>query len=144
MEMYGLFIFSQRKLAILHSQLNLELYHHFSMLGQVTQVVILNVQFQFSLKLLIIFRKIGTKENLKSLAPIFPENPVYLIIRITPGPRYSKMDQVKFVEDNLQTAFNDMVCLSRPCHFKFFKGCRPQILLGSFFEYLEPLGHCQS
>ena len=40
-------------------------------------------------------------ENLKFLAPTFPENPVYLIIRIIPGPRYSKMDQVKFLEDSL-------------------------------------------
>ena len=46
------------------------------------------------------------------------------------GSRYSRMNQVKFVE----TAFevSDMVCLgrpSRPYHFKFFKGCLPQILL---------------
>ena len=29
-----------------------------------------------------------------------------------------------------------MVCLGRPYHFKFFKGCLPQILLGPFLNYL--------
>ena len=31
--------------------------------------------------------------------------------------KYSKMDQVKLVENNL-----DMICLNRPYYFKFFKG----------------------
>ena len=35
------------------------------------------------------------------------------------------MDQVKFVED-----------ISRPYHFKFFKGCHPQILLRPFLNTL--------
>ena len=51
------------------------------------------------------------------------------------GSRYSKIDQVKFVEDSLQKNWSDMVCLGRsslgrPYHFKFFKGCLPQILFG--------------
>ena len=29
-----------------------------------------------------------------------------------------------------------MVCLSRPYHFKFFKGCLPQMLLGPFLNTL--------
>ena len=29
-----------------------------------------------------------------------------------------------------------MVCLSRPHHFKFFEGCLPQVLLGSFLNTL--------
>ena len=29
---------------------------------------------------------------------------------------------------------SDMVCLGRPYHFKFFKGCLPQILLGSLLN----------
>ena len=29
-----------------------------------------------------------------------------------------------------------MVCLSRPYHFKFFKGCLPQILLSPFLNTL--------
>ena len=32
-----------------------------------------------------------------------------------------------------------MVCQSRPYHFKFFKGCLPQILLGPFLNNLIPL-----
>ena len=35
--------------------------------------------------------------------------------------------------------WSDIVCLSRPYHFKFFKGCLPQILLGSFFNTLTQI-----
>ena len=45
------------------------------------------------------------------------------------GSRYSRMDQLKFVEDSLQKIRSDMVCFGRPYHFKFLKGCLPQILL---------------
>ena len=31
-----------------------------------------------------------------------------------------------------------MVCLGRPYHFKFFKACFPQILLGLFLNIFEP------
>ena len=31
-----------------------------------------------------------------------------------------------------------MVCLDRPCQFKLFKGCLPQILLGPFLNNLGP------
>ena len=31
---------------------------------------------------------------------------------------------------------SDMVCLGRPHHFKFFKGCHPQILVGPFLNTL--------
>ena len=30
-----------------------------------------------------------------------------------------------------------MACLSRPCHFRFFKGCLPQISVGPFFNILS-------
>ena len=45
------------------------------------------------------------------------------------------MDQIKFVEDSL----SDMVCLSRPYHFKFFKSCISQILLGPFLNTLTQI-----
>ena len=45
--------------------------------------------------------------------------------------RYSRMNEVKLVEDS---HWSFMVCLGRPCHFKFFKGFLPQILLGSFLN----------
>ena len=45
------------------------------------------------------------------------------------------MDQVKFVEDNLR----DMICLSSPYHFKFFKGCLQQILTGPLLNTLTHL-----
>ena len=53
------------------------------------------------------------------------------------GLRYSRMDQVKFVEKNLQEIWSDLVCLSTPYHFKFFKGCLPQVLLGPFLNILN-------
>ena len=34
---------------------------------------------------------------------------------------------------------SDTVCLSRPHHFKFFKGCLPQILLGPFLNTLSKI-----
>ena len=51
---------------------------------------------------------------------------------------YSKMDQIKFVEDSLYKVWKDMVCLSRPHHTKFFKDCISQILL---FQFLNILTH---
>ena len=44
------------------------------------------------------------------------------------GSRYSRMDQANFVEDSLYS--------SRLYHFKFFKGCYPQILLCTFLNTL--------
>ena len=35
------------------------------------------------------------------------------------GSRYSRIDQVKFMEERLLKNWIDMVCLSRPYHFKF-------------------------
>ena len=49
------------------------------------------------------------------------------------------MDQVKFVEDSLYKTWSDMVCLGRTYHFKFFKGCLPQILLGPFLNTLTDM-----
>ena len=41
---------------------------------------------------------------------------------------YSRMDQVKF----WKTAFkkSEVIWSNRPYHFKYFKGCLPEILLG--------------
>ena len=36
-----------------------------------------------------------------------------------------------------------MVCLGRPNHFKFFKGCLPQILLSPFLNTLSQIIHHQ-
>ena len=52
------------------------------------------------------------------------------------GQSIQKMDQVKFVEDSLRKVWSDMVCLSRPYNFNFFKGCLPQISLGPFLNTL--------
>ena len=49
------------------------------------------------------------------------------------------MEQVKFVKDTLLKICNNMVCVGRPYHFKFFKGCLPQILLGPFLNALTQL-----
>ena len=49
------------------------------------------------------------------------------------GSRYSRMDQVKIVEDSLSKNWMDMVRLSGPYNFKFSKGCLPQISLDPFW-----------
>ena len=41
--------------------------------------------------------------------------------------KYWRMDQVKFVNDSLEKIWSDRVFLSKPYHFKFLKGCLPQI-----------------
>ena len=45
------------------------------------------------------------------------------------GSGYSRMDQVKSVEDSLYRRY----------HFKFFKGCLPQILLAPFLNTLTQI-----
>ena len=47
----------------------------------------------------------------------------------TNGKRYSRLYQVKFVQ----------VCFNRPYHFKFFKGCLPQFILGPFLNTLSQI-----
>ena len=47
------------------------------------------------------------------------------------------MDQVKFVEDSIKKMGSDMVCLGRPYHFTFYKGCLPQILPSPFLNTLS-------
>ena len=47
------------------------------------------------------------------------------------------MDQVKFVEDSLFKIWSDMVCLSRPYHFKFFKDSFTSFTW-YILEYLDP------
>ena len=37
--------------------------------------------------------------------------------------------------------WSNMVCFSRPYHFKFFKGCLPQILRGPFLNTLSQIIH---
>ena len=56
--------------------------------------------------------------------------------RQTHGSRYSRLGEVKCVEDSLWKIWSNLVYLSRPYHFKFFKGCLPQILLGPFLNTL--------
>ena len=50
--------------------------------------------------------------------------------------KYSKMHQVKFVEDSLLKIWSDMVC-----PLQIFKGCLPQILLGPFLNTLPHIWH---
>ena len=57
------------------------------------------------------------------------------------GKRYSRMDQVKLLEESLLKNWRDMVCLSRPYPFKYFKSCHPQIL---FKPFLNTLSHLKS
>ena len=50
-----------------------------------------------------------------------------------------KNGPIKSVEDSLWKISSDMVPLGRPYHFKCFKGCIPQILLGPFLNTLSHL-----
>ena len=49
----------------------------------------------------------------------------------------SRMDQVEFVEDSIQNISSDVVCLKRPYHFQYSKGCLPQILPCPFLNTLS-------
>ena len=53
------------------------------------------------------------------------------------GTKYSRMNQVKFVEESLWKIWSYMLCLSRSYQFKFFKSCLPQIPLGPFVNTLS-------
>ena len=53
--------------------------------------------------------------------------------------KYSRMDQIKFMEGSLLKIWRSMFCLSRPYSFKCFKGCLPQILLGPFLNTLPQM-----
>ena len=48
------------------------------------------------------------------------------------------MDEVKFVKDNLEK-IEVIWSASRPYHFKFFKGCLPQILLRPFLDTVSSI-----
>ena len=50
------------------------------------------------------------------------------------GQSNSRMDQVWIADDGLWKIWRDMVCLSRPYPFNFFKGCLPQVLLVPFLN----------
>ena len=47
------------------------------------------------------------------------------------------MDREELVKDSPSKIWNDMVCLGRPYHLKFFKVVPPQTLLGSFLNTLS-------
>ena len=64
------------------------------------------------------------------------ENVMLKLVRIWYGKKYSRMDQVKFEEDSFLKIWSDMVCLSRPYHFRSSYRCLPQILLGPFLNTL--------
>ena len=64
---------------------------------------------------------------------------VSIITAVTYGTKYSRVDQVKFVEDSLQKTWRDMV-LNRPYPFKFFQGCLSQFFLGTLLNTLSHIG----
>ena len=63
---------------------------------------------------------------------------IKLILIVANGTKYSRMDQVKFVEQTISLHCISLL-LSRPYHFKFFKGCFPQISLVPFLNTLSML-----
>ena len=62
--------------------------------------------------------------------PRFISNIPKMWFFISNGSGYTRMGLVKFAGE----IWRDMICLDRPYHFKFFKGCYPQILLGPFLN----------
>ena len=64
------------------------------------------------------------------------EPKVFWCFHVIYGSGYSRMDWVKFLEDSLLENWSDIVCLSWPYHFIFFKGSLPQVLLGPFLNTL--------
>ena len=53
------------------------------------------------------------------------------------GAKHPKLDQIKFLEDGLLKYLKWYGLFKGPCHFKFFTGYNPQILLGSFLNTLS-------
>ena len=53
--------------------------------------------------------------------------------------KYSRVDQIEFVEESLWKNGMDMVCLNIPYPLKFFNGCLPQILLGPLLNTLTQM-----
>ena len=77
--------------------------------------------------------------------PLWHPSPTFdLSVSLRYGSRYSKIDQFKFVEDSLLKNLSDMVCLSRPCHFKFFKRLSSTNFTRSILEYLDPYNQFES
>ena len=59
---------------------------------------------------------------------------IYLLHQTSFGTKYSRVAELKFVEDSLKRQLK-----SRPHSFIFFKGCLPQVLLGPFLNTLSYL-----
>ena len=55
------------------------------------------------------------------------------------GTKYSRMNQIKFVEDSLYKNWRGLVCLKQTTPLRFFKGCLPQIFFGPFLNTLSHL-----
>ena len=65
---------------------------------------------------------------------------VFILIPVAFGTKYSRMDQVKFVELNLSiNNLRGYALLKQIIPFKFFKGFHPQILVGLFLNTLSHL-----
>ena len=56
---------------------------------------------------------------------------------VTYGTKYSRMNQMKLVEDSLQKFWSDYGLLKQTVSLKFFKGCLSQISLGPFLNTLS-------
>ena len=50
------------------------------------------------------------------------------------GTEYSKMGQVKYMEDSLKEIWSDMVCFKRSYHFNFLKVSLPKSLPDLFLN----------
>ena len=62
--------------------------------------------------------------------------------QMSPGiQEWTKKNLWKPSFKKFEGVWSTFVCLSRPYHFKFFKGCPPQILLGPLLNTLNTLSH---
>ena len=71
-------------------------------------------------------RNVRFSENWRAL---FSWNTRFEIRFLALLPTNSRMNQVKFVDENRQKYWNDIICLNRPYNLNYFKGCLQQILL---------------
>ena len=56
--------------------------------------------------------------------------------KVTNGTKYSRVDQVKFVEDSIWKIWRDMIFLSRPYPFKFLKAAFHKFCLSALEYFL--------
>ena len=69
--------------------------------------------------------------------PVLEENTNHRLEEKIIETKYSRMQQVKIKGDSLEKNWSNIVCLSRPYQFNFFKDCLRKILLVPYLNILS-------